>query len=99
MADSQPEQPTAEESALVGQRLGDYLVRRCIGRGGMGVVYEAEHVAIGRRVALKVLREEHARSPHARDLLSEARAAGAIQHRGIIDVFGFGQEPGIGQYL
>jgi serine/threonine-protein kinase len=97
--ESQPEQPTAEETALVGQRLGDYLVRRCIGRGGMGVVYEAEHVAIGRRVALKVLREEHARSPHARDLLSEARAAGAIQHRGIIDVFGFGQEPGIGQYL
>jgi eukaryotic-like serine/threonine-protein kinase len=98
-ADSQPELPTAEESALVGQRLGDYLVRRCIGRGGMGVVYEAEHVAIGRRVALKLLREDHARSPHARDLLSEARAAGAIQHRGIIDVFGFGQEPGIGQYL
>jgi serine/threonine protein kinase len=63
----------------VGRRLGDYLVRRCIGRGGMGVVYEAEHVAIGRRVAIKVLREEHARSPHARDLLSEARAAGAIQ--------------------
>jgi len=83
----------------VGRRLGDYRVLRCIGRGGMGVVYEAEHVAIGRRVAVKVLREEHARSPYARDLLSEARAAGAIQHRGIIDVFGFGQEPGIGQYL
>jgi eukaryotic-like serine/threonine-protein kinase len=94
-----PEQPTEEENALVGRRLGDYQVRRCIGRGGMGIVYEAEHVAIGRRVALKVLREEHTRGPHARELLSEARAAGAIQHRGIIDVFGFGQEPGIGQYL
>lgn len=89
----------ADETALVGRRLGDYLVLRCIGRGGMGIVYEAEHVAIGRRVAVKVLREEHARSPYARELLSEARAAGAIQHRGIIDVFGFGQEPGIGQYL
>ncbi|WP_158502032.1 serine/threonine-protein kinase [Vitiosangium sp. GDMCC 1.1324] len=98
-ASGAPEQSSEEENALVGRRLGDYQVRRCIGRGGMGIVYEAEHVAIGRRVAVKVLREDHARSPHARDLLSEARAAGAIQHRGIIDVFGFGQEPGIGQYL
>ncbi|QRK06201.1 protein kinase [Archangium violaceum] len=91
--------PTAEDDALVGQRLGEYRVLRCIGRGGMGVVYEAEHVTIGRRVALKLLREDHARSPHARNLLAEARAAGSIQHRGIIDVFGIGQEPGIGQYL
>ncbi|MFL5358800.1 protein kinase domain-containing protein [Archangium sp.] len=98
-AGGDPEQPSKEENALVGQRLGDYQVRRCIGRGGMGIVYEAEHVALGRRVALKVLREEHTRGPHARELLSEARAAAAIQHRGIIDVFGFGQEPGLGQYL
>ncbi|WNG37213.1 protein kinase [Archangium violaceum] len=97
--DGRDVQPTAEDDALVGQRLGEYQVLRCIGRGGMGVVYEAEHVAIGRRVALKLLREEHARGPHARNLLAEARAAGAIQHRGIIDVFGFGQAPGIGQFL
>jgi serine/threonine-protein kinase len=96
---SREEQPTEEENTLVGQQLGEYRVRRCIGRGGMGIVYEAEHVTLGRRVALKLLREEHARSPYARDLLSEARAASAIQHRGIIDVFGFGQQPGIGQYL
>ncbi|HZH75386.1 MAG TPA: serine/threonine-protein kinase [Archangium sp.] len=83
----------------MGQQLGEYRVRRCIGRGGMGIVYEAEHMTLGRRVALKLLREEHARSPYARDLLSEARAASAIQHRGIIDVFGFGEQPGIGQYL
>jgi serine/threonine-protein kinase len=96
---SQEETPAGEEKALVGQQLGEYRVRRCIGRGGMGIVYEAEHVTLGRRVALKLLREEHARSPHARDLLSEARAASVIHHRGIIDVFGFGQQPGIGQYL
>ena len=92
-------QLTGEENALVGQQLGEYRVKRCIGRGGMGVVYEAEHVTLGRKVAIKLLREEHARSPYARNLLSEARAASAIQHRGIIDVFGFGQQPGIGQYL
>ena len=93
------EPPSGEENALVGQQLGEYRVRRCIGRGGMGVVYEAEQVTLGRRVALKFLREEHARSPYARDLLSEARAASTIHHRGIIDVFGFGEQPGIGQYL
>lgn len=91
--------PTGDETALVGQQLGEYRVKRCIGQGGMGVVYEAEHVTLGRKVAIKLLREEHARSPYARNLLSEARAASAIQHRGIIDVFGFGQQPGIGQYL
>ncbi|WP_169787170.1 serine/threonine-protein kinase [Hyalangium minutum] len=90
---------TGDENALVGQQLGEYRVKRCIGRGGMGVVYEAEHVSLNRKVAIKLLREEHARSPYARNLLSEARAASAIQHRGIIDVFGFGQQPGIGQYL
>ncbi|QRO01216.1 protein kinase [Archangium violaceum] len=83
----------------MGQRLGEYLVRRCIGSGGMGVVYEGEHVVLGRKVALKLLREEHAKSTHVRDLLTEARAASAIRHHGIIDIFGYGDQQGIGQYL
>jgi serine/threonine protein kinase len=93
------EAPALKEEALIGQQLGEYVLRRCIGRGGMGIVYEAEHLTIGRKVALKLLSEEHAKSPHSRNLLSEARAASAVHHRGIIDVFGFGQAPGIGQYL
>jgi serine/threonine protein kinase len=93
------EAPSLTEEALIGQQIGEYVLRRCIGRGGMGIVYEAEHLTIGRKVALKILSQEHAKSPHARNLLSEARAASAIHHRGIIDVFGFGQVPGIGQYL
>lgn len=91
--------PTEEETALVSQQLGEYQVRRCIGRGGMGIVYEAEHVTLGRKVALKLLRPEYAHSPHARPLLREARTASAIQHRGIVDVFGFGQHPDFGPYL
>ena len=91
--------PTEEETALVSQQLGEYQVRRCIGRGGMGVVYEAEHVMLGRKVALKLLRPDYAHSPHARPLLREARTASAIQHRGIVDVFGFGQHPDFGSYL
>jgi predicted Ser/Thr protein kinase len=93
------EAPAVEDQALIGQQIGEYVLRRCIGRGGMGIVYEAEHLTIGRKVALKLLDKEQARSPHARNLQSEARAASAIRHRGIIDVFGFGQAPEIGQYL
>jgi serine/threonine protein kinase len=91
--------PTEEENTLVNQQLDEYQVRRCIGRGGMGVVYEAEHVTLGRKVALKFLRQEYARSPYARPLLREARTTSSIQHRGIVDVFGFGQHPNFGPYL
>ena len=99
-----PERPTVEDpkaalDAIIGQQLGDYVVRRRIGSGGMGVVYEGEHARIGRKVAIKFIRADHAQSAHARDLLTEARAAGAIRHHGIIDVFGFGTQPGVGQYL
>jgi len=84
---------------LVNQQLGEYQVRRCIGRGGMGVVYEAEHVTLGRKVALKFLRQEYAHSSYERSLLKEARTTSSIQHRGIVDVFGFGQHPDFGSYL
>lgn len=93
------EEPEAGPDELVGQQLGEYVVRRRLGGGGMGVVYEGEHVAIGRKVAMKFIRPEHARSPQARDLLQEAQAASAIRHRGIIEIFGLGQVPGVGQYL
>ena len=83
----------------VGQHLGEYVVRRHLGSGGMGIVYEGEHLTIGRKAAIKLLREEHSQGAHARGLLAEARAASAIHHHGIIDIFGFGQQPGVGQYL
>ncbi|QSQ20219.1 protein kinase [Pyxidicoccus parkwayensis] len=84
---------------LVGKQLGDYVVKRRIGAGGMGIVYEGEHPVIGRKVAIKILRPDFAEGGRSRDLASEARAAAAIRHRGIIDIFGFGSIPGVGQYL
>lgn len=85
--------------ALVGQHLGEYVVRRHIGSGGMGIVYEGEHLTIGSKAAIKLLREEPSQGAQARGLLAEARAASAIRHHGIIDILGFGQQPGVGQYL
>ncbi|MDY7229599.1 protein kinase domain-containing protein [Hyalangium rubrum] len=94
-----PSTSLGRADALLGQQLGDYVVRRYIGSGGMGIVYEGEHVTIGRKAAIKLIRDEVNKGPHARGLLAEARAASAIQHRGIIDIFGFGEQPGVGQYL
>lgn len=84
---------------LVGTQVGDYLIKRRIGRGGMGIVYEGEHAVIGRRVAIKVIRPDFVEGGRARDLATEARSAAAIRHRGIIDIIGFGAIPDVGQYL
>ncbi|GEN05427.1 serine/threonine protein kinase [Myxococcus fulvus] len=84
---------------LVGTKVGDYLIKRRIGHGGMGIVYEGEHAVIGRKVAVKVIRPDYVEGGRARDLATEARSAAAIRHRGIIDIFGFGTIPDVGQYL
>ncbi|MBI2898371.1 MAG: serine/threonine protein kinase [Deltaproteobacteria bacterium] len=70
---------------------GKYRLIRRIGAGGMGSVYLAEHVGIGKRVAVKVLHGEHASNDEAvRRFHQEARAAAAAGHRGIVDVHDIG---------
>ena len=91
-----PWDSTVRRDLAVGRTVGEYVIVRRIGEGGMGIVYEAEHPPIGRRVAIKVLRPD---GGGERDLLGEARAVSVIRHRHIIDVFGFGQLDGLGQYL
>jgi serine/threonine protein kinase/WD40 repeat protein len=73
--------------------LGDYRIIREVGRGGMGVVYEAEQQALGRRVALKVLLRPAAQD--ARVLARfrrESRAAAQLHHSNIVPVFDVGQQ-------
>jgi WD40 repeat protein/serine/threonine protein kinase len=75
-----------------GHVLGDYRIVREIGRGGMGVVYEAEQQSLGRRVALKVLRRHPGQD--ARMLARfrrESRAAAQLHHSNIVPVFEVGQ--------
>ncbi|MCY0998856.1 serine/threonine-protein kinase [Myxococcus sp. MISCRS1] len=85
---------------LIGLKLGEYELRARVGVGGMGLVYEGIQPLIGKRVAVKVLRPELAHSTEQVErLLAEARAVNAIRHRGIIDIFGFGQVPDGRQYI
>ena len=71
-----------------GQRLGHFLLKRKLGQGGMGVVYEAYDEALRRPVALKLLHPSALRTDGARKrLLREARAASAIDHPSVISVF------------
>src|SRR3954452_8478754 len=79
--------------------LGDFQLGREVGRGGMGVVYEAEQISLGRRVALKVLPFAAAIDPrHLRRFQVEAQAAATLHHTNIVPVYSVGCERGVSYY-
>jgi eukaryotic-like serine/threonine-protein kinase len=81
-------------------QLGEFRLVREIGRGGMGVVFEAEQVSLGRRVALKVLPAAASLdSRHRRRFQAEAQAAGLLHHEHIVPVFGTGFDAGVHYYV
>jgi serine/threonine-protein kinase len=78
--------------ARSGSTVGKYRLHEIVGRGGMGVVYRAEHVYIGREVAVKILHEGFGgREEAIKRFLREARAASSINHPNIVDVTDFGK--------
>lgn len=82
------------------ERLGDFRVIREIGRGGMGIVFEAEQQSLGRRVAVKVLpRQALVDAKHLERFHREARTAAALHHNNIVPVFGVGQHDGFRYYV
>jgi serine/threonine protein kinase len=86
-------QAPAEKQVPPPKQIGDFRILREIGRGGMGVVYEAEQVSLGRRVALKVLPLHAIKDAKALERFRrEARAAARLHHTNIVPVFEVGQD-------
>lgn len=87
--------PPCDPSQFTGQVLGDrYRLIRPLGQGGMATIYEAEHVEIEKRVAVKILAPEHARCrATAQRFLNEARATSRLRSDHIIDITDYGRGP------
>jgi tetratricopeptide (TPR) repeat protein/predicted Ser/Thr protein kinase len=78
---------------MIGRTLSHYRITEKIGRGGMGAVYLAEDLKLGRRVAVKFLSEERASDARMRErFLTEARAVAALTHPNIVTCLEIGQE-------
>ena len=79
---------------MEGTIIANYLLTRLLGRGGMGAVYEAVHLRIGKTAAIKLLHSQVAALPEvAARFLNEARAVNIIDHPGLVQIFEFGQLP------
>jgi serine/threonine protein kinase len=78
--------------------LGDFQIIREVGRGGMGVVYEAEQLSLGRRVALKVLPCLALQGSRDLRFINEAQAAARLHHTNIVPVYSVGVEGGVHYY-
>src|SRR5271165_6755866 len=84
---------------LAGTRLADFDMIREIGRGGMGIVYEARQVSLNRKVAIKLLATTLVLTPRAVDRFRrEAEAAARLHHNHIVSIFSTGEENGIHYY-
>ncbi len=106
MEDIRPdaEDQTGEQETVAGgktlERLGDFRILREVGRGGMGIVYEAEQESLGRHVALKVLPSTSLLDPaRLGRFLREARSAARLHHTNIVPVYGVGESDGLHYYV
>lgn len=83
--------PAQSEENLVGQMIDKYRIESLIGAGGMGVVYQARHEMMDRRVAIKMLKREFAEDDSSvKRFQQEARAASLLNHANIITIYDFG---------
>jgi serine/threonine-protein kinase len=88
------------DPSRVPERLADFRILREVGRGGMGIVFEAEQESLGRHVALKVLPSHALLNPrHLQRFLREARSAARLHHTNIVPVFGVGESDGLHYYV
>src|SRR5271169_1329184 len=88
--------PIQPEADLTGRTLGDYLLLRRLGQGGMGQVYLAEQLSLKRKVALKLLRPELAANLTAlQRFKAEAEAVARATHANIVQVYNIDQQDGV----
>src|SRR6476619_6316941 len=86
----------SERESRVGSRIGHYQLRRLLGKGGMGEVYEAHDTVKDRVVALKVLPESVSHDPVFRKRLQrEAHAAGRLQEPHVVPIHDYGEVDGL----
>lgn len=98
MGDGFRSQPAPDEKYE--KRLGDFLIHRELGRGGMGIVYEAEQISMGgRKVALKVLPfAAMADASRLQRFRNEIQAAASLDHPNIVSVYSVGEQRGVHFY-
>src|SRR3954451_6179133 len=88
------------ETLPAGTRLGAYRIKRVLGEGGMGFVYEATHEVLSRRTAIKMLRSDLAGHPQVvTRFLNEAKAVNLIDHQNIVNVYDYGDSQDGGVYF
>jgi serine/threonine-protein kinase len=92
--------PFEDHLLRVGADVCGYVIDGELGRGGMGIVYSAQHPVIGKRVAIKVLKPALSERPASVErFVHEAKAVNAIGHPNIVDIFAFGALPDGRRYL
>lgn len=89
-----------KQARLVGEIIGGYHIDGLLGEGGMGAVYSATHRLLQRRAAVKVLLPQFSHDPNlVKRFFNEARAATAIDHAGIVQIFDYGQHTDGSAYI
>ncbi len=85
---------------MIGETVGSYRVVRVLGSGGMGVVYLAQHTAIGRMAAIKMLLPDLSGNEEmVNRMFNEARMCALIKHPGMVDIYDFGRHTNGSAYL
>lgn len=87
--------PVSPDGGLTGEMLGDYKLVRRVARGGMGEIYEAVQIKLDRKVAVKIISEDLAANPaFMLRFEREAKAAAALNHPNVVQIYDFGQVEG-----